>query len=124
MCQSQEPEGSDKPARIKEVHLFQASLCTLTATHLTLIYVLHIHSAECTVTLLNQADRNRLLYKFFAQVGPGPLIFFQGGGAFQPQGGLFRSNFNPKNHNFPDDFPVIFWYIHIMLLQSSLNETN
>ena len=42
-CQSQESEGSCKPARIKEVHSklhsFQASLSTLTATHLTLIYV-------------------------------------------------------------------------------------
>ena len=42
-CQSQESEGSCKPARIKEIHFklhsFQASLCTLTATHLTLIYV-------------------------------------------------------------------------------------
>ena len=41
--QSQESEGSCKPARIKEIHSklhsFQASLCTLTATHLTLIYV-------------------------------------------------------------------------------------
>ena len=41
--QSQESEGSCTPARIKEVytklHSFQASLCTLTATHLTLIYV-------------------------------------------------------------------------------------
>ena len=41
--QSQESKGSCKPARIKEVHSklhsFQASLCTLTATHLTLIYV-------------------------------------------------------------------------------------
>ena len=41
--QSQESEGSCKPARIKEVHSklhsFQASLCTLTATHLTLMYV-------------------------------------------------------------------------------------
>ena len=40
---SQESEGSYKPARIKEVHSklhsFQASLYTLTATHLTLIYV-------------------------------------------------------------------------------------
>ena len=27
------------------------------------------------------------------------------------------TNFNPKNHHFSDDFPVIFWYyIHIMLL--------
>ena len=30
-----------------------------------------------------------LLHTFLAQVG-----------LFQPQGGLFRSNFNPKNHNF------------------------
>ena len=41
--QSQESKGSCKPARIKEVHSklhsFPASLCTLTATHLTLIYV-------------------------------------------------------------------------------------
>ena len=41
--QSQESERSCKPAKIKEVHSklhsFQASLCTLTATHLTLIYV-------------------------------------------------------------------------------------
>ena len=41
--QSQESEGSYKPARIKEVHSklhsFQASLCTLRATHLTLKYV-------------------------------------------------------------------------------------
>ena len=41
--QSQESEGSCKSARIKEVHSklhsFQASLCKLTATHLTLIYV-------------------------------------------------------------------------------------
>ena len=40
--QSQESEGSYKPARIKEVlsklHSF-GRLCTLTATHLTLIYV-------------------------------------------------------------------------------------
>ena len=37
--QSQESEGSYKPVCIKKVHsklhLFQASLCTLTATHLT-----------------------------------------------------------------------------------------
>ena len=41
--QSQESEGFCKPARIKEVHSklhsFQASLCTLAATHLTLISV-------------------------------------------------------------------------------------
>ena len=41
--QSQESEGSCKPVRIKEVHSklhsFQASLCILSATHLTLIYV-------------------------------------------------------------------------------------
>ena len=41
--QSQEFGGACKPTRIKEVHSklhsFQVSLCTLTATHLTLIYV-------------------------------------------------------------------------------------
>ena len=39
-------------------------------------------------------------------------------GAFSTSGGggLLRSSFNPKNHHFSDDFPVIFWYIHIMLL--------
>ena len=46
--QSQEPKGSDKSARTKEVHsqlhLFQAFLCTLTATHLTLNICLHIYS--------------------------------------------------------------------------------
>ena len=29
-------------------------------------------------------------------------------------GGLFRSNFNPKNNHLSDDFPVIFWIIHII----------
>ena len=48
--------------------------------------------------------------------GAGPLNFFQGGGGFSTPGGFFRSNLNPKNHNFSDDFPVIFWYIHMMLL--------
>ena len=60
--QSQESEGSYKTARIKEVHSklhsFQASLCTLTATNLTLIYVF----AKCTVRLLNQAGRNNYPY--------------------------------------------------------------
>ena len=41
--QSKESEGSYKPVRIKEIHSklhsYQASLCTFTATHLTLIYV-------------------------------------------------------------------------------------
>ena len=41
--QSQESEGYCKPAKIREVHSrlhsFQASPCTLTATHLALIYV-------------------------------------------------------------------------------------
>ena len=62
----------------------------------------------------------RLLHTFFAQMGPGPLNFFQerGGGLFNIRGGggFFRSNFNSKNHHFSDDFPVIFWYIHSMLL--------
>ena len=52
----------------------------------------------------------RLLHTFCAQGGPGPPHFFQ------LQGGLVRSNFNPINHNFSDDFPVILWYIHMMLL--------
>ena len=38
-----DPKSFCKPSRIKEVHSkvdsFQASLCTLTATHLTLVYV-------------------------------------------------------------------------------------
>ena len=64
----------------------------------------------------------RLLHTFFAQMRPGqaPLKIFQGGGGhFNPQGGgggLFRSNFNSKNHHFSGYFPVIFWYNHIMLL--------
>ena len=41
---------------------------------------------------------------------PPPLKFVQGG--LSTPG----SNFNSKNHHFSDDFPVIFWYIHIMLL--------
>ena len=56
---------------------------------------------------LADMELHMLLYIFLAS----------GGGAFQTQGGLFRSNFYPKNHNFTHDFPVIFWYIiHIMLL--------
>ena len=44
-------------------------------------------------------------------------LFCSGGrGLFNPRGGLFRSNFKSKNHHFSDDFPVIFWYIHMMLL--------
>ena len=54
----------------------------------------------------------RLLHTFCAQGGPSPPQFFQGG-PFQFQGGLFGSNFNPKNHHFSDDFLV---YIHMMLL--------
>ena len=53
--QSQESEGSYKPARIKEVHsklhLLQASLCTLTASHLTLIYVYTYIQLSVTVPL-------------------------------------------------------------------------
>ena len=61
MSQSLEPEGSDKSAGTKEVHSilhsFQASLCTLTATHLTRNICLHIHSnfGRCTVRFVNQA---------------------------------------------------------------------
>ena len=56
------------------------------------------------------------MHTFFAQGGGGrPPYFFSGGGG-RLQGELFRSNFNPKNNHFSDDFPVIFWYINIMLL--------
>ena len=61
----------------------------------------------------------RLLHTFCAQGGgggAGPHSNFYRGAFLSPGGGLFRSNFNPKNHNFSDDFPVIFWYIHMMLL--------
>ena len=56
-----------KPARIKELHSklhsFQASMCTLTSTHLFNPDIcLHIHSAECTVRLLNHTDRNNYPY--------------------------------------------------------------
>ena len=62
----------------------------------------------------NVIDKSRLLHTFSAQGGGGgggqaPLKFFQGG-LFNPRGDFFRSNFNPKNHHFSDDFPVIFWY--------------
>ena len=46
---------------------------------------------------------NRLLHTFCAQGGGGGAFQLQGGG-----GGLVRSNFNPKNHHFSDNFPVIF----------------
>ena len=48
--------------------------------------------------------------------GSPPLQKFSGGGLFNSRGGLFRSNLNPKKLNFSDDFPVIFWFIHTMLL--------
>ena len=38
------------------------------------------------------------------------------GGPFNSREGISRSNYNPKNHHFSDDFPVIFWYIRIILL--------
>ena len=47
-----------------------------------------------------------------------------GGGLFNPRGALFRSNFNYKNHKFSDDFPVICWYIHIMLLHDCMTLTS
>ena len=59
---------------------------------------------------------------FCAQGGRGPdppqIISGGGGGGFVKSRGeeLIRSNFNPKNNHFSDDFPVICWYIHIMLL--------
>ena len=34
--------------------------------------------------------------------------FSRGRGGFLTPGGLFRLNFNSKNHNFSDYFPVIF----------------
>ena len=42
-----------------------------------------------------------------------PSDFFRGGGGLfnSRGGGLFRSTFN----HFSDDFPAIFWYIHIMI---------
>ena len=64
----------------------------------------------------------RLLHTSFAQMGPRPPLNIFRGEAFQPQRGLFRSKLNSKNHNFSDEFPVIFWYIHIMLLIASLND--
>ena len=75
--QSQESEGSYKPARIKEVHSklhsFQALLCTV-YTHSYSFnpdICLHIHSAECTVRLLFQAGRNNYPYnpKFVGNTG-------------------------------------------------------
>ena len=61
--QSQESEGSYKPARIKEVHSklhsFQASLCKLTATHLTLICVCtYIRLSVPLGCLIKQAGMN------------------------------------------------------------------
>ena len=52
---------------------------------------------------------------FFCSGGARPASKFLGGGLFIP-GSLLRLNFNPKNNYFSDDFPVIFWFIHIMLL--------
>ena len=37
-----------------------------------------------------------------------PLKNSRGGGGFLTPGGFFRLNFNSKNHNFSDDFHVIF----------------
>ena len=63
--QSQESERSHnyKPARIKEVysklHSFQASLCTLTATHLSLLYVFSYIRLSVPFGCNNQAGRNK-----------------------------------------------------------------
>ena len=65
--QSQESEGSYKPARIKEVGTFQTIFVSGFAVY-THSYsfntdiCLHIQSAECTVRLLNQAGRNNYPY--------------------------------------------------------------
>ena len=65
--QSQESDGPYKPARIKEVqyklHSFQASLCTYTDSYsLNPDKCLHLHSAQCTVRLLNQAGTDNCPY--------------------------------------------------------------
>ena len=56
----------------------------------------------CTPFCSGGGGGGRPLLKFFQAGGGG------GGGAFSTPGGLFRSNFNPKNHNFSDNYPVIF----------------
>ena len=65
----------------------------------------------------NKAGVKRLT-PFFAQVGPRhPSIFFPGG-LFNPRGGggSLRQISILKI--------IIFWYIHIMLLDATLNDTN
>ena len=54
--------------------------------------------------------------------GGRPPQIFSGGGLFNSRGGLFRSNFIPKNHNFSDDFPVLFVVYSYDV--ASLNDTN
>ena len=68
----------------------------------------------------------RLLQTFVLRGARPHLTFFSRGGgwAFSTPGGLFRSNFNPKYNHFSDDFPVIFWYIHIMLLHRIILTSN
>ena len=73
--QSPQPQGSYKPAKIKEVHSklhsFQASLCTSHSYTFNPDICLHIYSVECTVRLLNQAGLNNYPYnpKFVGNTG-------------------------------------------------------
>ena len=56
--------------------------------------------------ILNDLEASAHLSCPGEQEGPRtPLKFYQGGPS-QFQGGLLRSNFNPKNHDFSDDFTV------------------
>ena len=73
----------------------------------------------------------RLLHTFCAQVGPRPPSdSFRGGGGgggggFSTPGGPLRSNFNPKNHHFSDDFPFSddFLFLVNSYYVASLNDT-
>ena len=66
--QSQESEGSNKQARIKEVHAklhsFHASLCTLTATHLILIYVCTYIRMSVPLGCLNKQEGIIIQYPY------------------------------------------------------------
>ena len=56
---------------------------------------------------------------FYSFGGQDSAYIFCSDGARAPLRGAgfqFGSNFNYNNIDFSDDFPVIFWYIHIMLL--------
>ena len=77
--QSQESKGSCMPARIKEVHSklhsFQVSLCTLTASHLTLIYYI----GTGTIFLIFF----RIFFRFFSDFFTIFFSFFTAPGACQ-----------------------------------------